>query len=499
MVDTKRAENLRQSTDMTPVDASVEVEVPAAALWEAFSRPRLWPKWNQCFLAVQNEALRLGDRLFWVFGPIKPYYPYVMPAVANIIEVEPGHKVTWEVTALPGFYAQHTYSIEPLDERRSRFRSWEKAYGPSFRGTKDFWLAHFWFVNQRSLEGARWLEREYQRYGDLSSLTEPPGIVSRVRQRVLTASAVAAPVWFYQAYVHQSAVTLAKGVHAVIGGGGNALVVEDGHEALLVDSKFPPGSELLARWIRKHIRAPITQLVNTHYHYDHAQGNELYPTAKVIAHEKVPELMVAQEGEYWSRHHRGMPVERVPNRGATITVGSTEVLLRHLGVAHTHGDLVVYLPEHDVLATGDLFFHTYYPFFDLSKAGASLSGLIAAIETLVKDYPTARVMPGHGPMATIEDFARYADYLRQLRDSVAACIARGQSEDEAVKNIDLKPWKKGVLPSFHDRRVSWATAETNVRAVYRLLASEQAAPSVSKAGTNGSGDRTKQKPLEWRA
>jgi cyclase len=248
-----------------------------------------------------------------------------------------------------------------------------------------------------------------------------------------------------------------------------------------VDTKFPPGSDVLARWIRKHISSPVKTLVNTHYHYDHAQGNEQYPGARILAHHSVPELMIAQEGEYWSKHYAGVPVDGVPDTGRTLRVGSTEVVLRHLGQAHTRGDLVAYLPAHNVLATGDLFFNTYYPFFDLSKAGASLSGLIHAIETLVNDYPDARVVPGHGPVGTIEDYRRYAQYLRHLRDQVAAAIAHGQTEDRAVNSIDLKTWKLRVLPSFHDRRVSWATPETNIRAVYRLLKAESAAHDAPAA------------------
>jgi hypothetical protein len=91
--------------------------------------------------------------------------------------------------------------------------------------TKAFWIAHFTFVKDRSLEGALWLEREYRRMGNLSSLTRPASIVSRARQALLTASAVVTPIWFYDAYLRQEPVTLANGVHALIGGGGNALVI----------------------------------------------------------------------------------------------------------------------------------------------------------------------------------------------------------------------------------------------------------------------------------
>ncbi|HKU36714.1 MAG TPA: MBL fold metallo-hydrolase [Polyangiales bacterium] len=483
-----KAERLERSTDMVPVDASVEVDIPAAELWDAFNHARLWPTWNKCFLMVGNDTLRLGDKLVWVFAPIKPYYPYVMPAVANIIELEPGRKVTWEVTAMPGFYAHHTYSVEAISATRSRFRSWEKAYGPSFRAMESFWLSHFWFVNRLSLEGARTLEREYRRFGNLGSLTHAPGLGSRVRQGLLTASAVAGPVWFYDAYIKQSAEQLAPGVHAVIGGGGNTLIVEDAGKALLVDTKFPPGSDVLARWVRKHVKSPIQYIVNTHYHYDHAQGNELYPEARIVAHHSVPELMIAQEGEYWSRHYAGLPSELIPDAGQRLQLGNTEIVLRHLGTGHTHGDLIAYLPAHDVLATGDLFFHTYYPFFDLSKAGVSLSGLIRAIDILVKDYAGARVVPGHGPLASTEDLARYAQYLRELRDRVAGCIARGESEDHAVASIELP--KRRVLPSFHDRRVSWATRETNIRAAYRLLKAEPSAQPVTRPRTIRPKDTT---------
>ena len=79
----------------------------------------------------------------------------------------PNRKVTWEVTVLPGFYALHTYLVEDLGEGRSRFGSWEKAMGPTFRSLKWFWVAHFVFVKDRSLVGARVLEQEYQRAGKL--------------------------------------------------------------------------------------------------------------------------------------------------------------------------------------------------------------------------------------------------------------------------------------------------------------------------------------------
>jgi glyoxylase-like metal-dependent hydrolase (beta-lactamase superfamily II) len=478
VVDLKRSQQLAASADMVPVSGAVEVDIPADELWEFFMRPYLWPSWNRCFLWAQNEQLKLGDELRWCFAPIRMFYPYVMPAVANIIELEPGRKVTWEVTALPGFYAHHTYSIDPLPGNRARFQSWEKATGWSFNLTKSFWLAHFTFVKDRSLEGALALASEYRKNGSLVPLTRPYGLKYRLEETLLTTGGMVAPLWFYEAYVKQAPVELAPGVRAIVGGGGNSLVVEDGGEVLLVDSKFPPGSDVLAKWLRKNTSAPVTKLVNTHYHYDHAQGNKNYPSATIYAHESVPELMRAQDGEYWSRNFTSVPTVKVPSEGQTLRVGNTEVELHHPGPAHTRGDLIVYLPAQKILVTGDLFFHTYYPFFDLSKAGVSLSGLIDAIEAIASRYPDAKVVPGHGPVTTSTELGAYGRYLRDLRERVRLALARGLSEDATVAEI-APTLARSVLPSFHQGHISWATADTNVRCIYQLVAAEQRKSAVS--------------------
>jgi hypothetical protein len=147
----QKTASLAASTDMEPIHGSVDLDIPCDVLWRAFDQPRLWPRWNRCFFWYRNETLKVGDKLIWSFEPIRPWFLYKMPAVANIIELEEGKRVTWEVTALPGFYAHHTYSIEDLGNGRSRFASWEKAYGWGFRLTRGFWLKHFTFVRNRSL------------------------------------------------------------------------------------------------------------------------------------------------------------------------------------------------------------------------------------------------------------------------------------------------------------------------------------------------------------
>jgi len=482
-MDEVRSRRLAASTDMTPVEGSVDIEVPADVLWALFTRPNRWPRWNPCFRWVYNTTLVEGEHLLWCFNPIKKWYPYIMPATANVIEVEPGRRVTWEVNALPGFYAHHTYSIDALPGGRSRFRSWEKATGRGFLATKKFWVEHFTFVKDRSLEGARTLESIYRRDGDLYSLEEQSDRLVSSKDGALTALSAVAPLWFVGAKVRPKVTELAPGVHAVLGAGGNSLVVENGGEALLVDTKFPPGSNLLVRWVRKNVKSPVTTVVNTHYHYDHTQGNENYPRATVIAHARAREYMLEQDGDFWSDRRAGLPAVGVDDRGQTITVGSQEVQLFYPGPAHTRADLVVYLPKEKILATGDLFFNTYYPFFDSSRAGVAIPGIIRAIRHVADAFPDARVVPGHGPLATIDELRQYASYLEDLVQAVTAAVGAGQSEQEAVRTIDLSKWPRAVLPSLHGHRLAWGTRENNIRSVYRVLAAQKAAGAAKTAVT----------------
>lgn len=140
-----------------PVEGTTEVALPVERLWEAFADVRGWPRWNPCmsWARITGGELKQGATLYWAFKPIRPRYLYRLPALARIVECEPAGKVTWEVSGFPGFHARHSYTFEALGPDRSRFGSWEVAEGPAFRALRGFWLAHFRFVRDESLAGAR--------------------------------------------------------------------------------------------------------------------------------------------------------------------------------------------------------------------------------------------------------------------------------------------------------------------------------------------------------
>ncbi|QIG49478.1 MBL fold metallo-hydrolase [Nordella sp. HKS 07] len=487
-------DTLERSKDMQPVHGSIELAVSADQLWQAFDQPRLWPRWNTCFFWCANRRLELGRQLVWCFEPIRPWYGYKFPAIAKVVELEPGRKVTWEVTALPGFYARHTYSVEPLPDGRSRFSSCEQAYGWGFRVLRKFWLSHFTFVKDRSLSGARQLEIRHLAGDRIDGDTLPRrnyfgflfsiivwaawiyGLASLNIATLIVAIALLAgrlAYAFYDLYVRLDCQRVAPGIHVALNGGGNTLVVEDGDDVLLVDTKFPPASHALMRWLRKSTLLPVTMTVNTHYHYDHSHGNVLFPNAERFAFDKAPDFMRARDGAWWSRHAEVLPDRLVSPAGTTIQVGGQQVELLHLGPGHTHGDLIVRVPKFNVIATGDLIFNGYYMFFDEGREGVDLMGNVDKLRWLVAQWPDAIFMPGHGQLARANDLLRAADFIEDLLKQAKDVRASGGTETDAVRRIDLRRWNLLILPSFHEGKLAWATKASNAKAAWRLTASSQ--------------------------
>jgi glyoxylase-like metal-dependent hydrolase (beta-lactamase superfamily II) len=474
VTDQEKAAKLFASKDMVPVQGTVDVDIPIDVLWASFEHANFWPRWNKCFFRARNKDLVKGEHLIWTFEPIKPWLPYKMWATANIVELVPQQKVTWEVTALPGMYARHTYHMEDLGDGRTRFGSWEQGMGWGFRLMRWFWLKHFTFVKDESLKGALTLQDQYRKTGllaadDMQKKSYVGFWVVMVLLLALLVGLIAAGV-FYAKYMRVNSTELAPGVRAFFGGGGNSLLVENGGQALVVDTKFAPGSTMEHRWIERHHAGPVTMIVNTHYHYDHTQGNSLYSAADKIAYRNVPELMKKNDGDWWDSHPEGIPTDLIDGE-RVVHVGAIEVRLEHPPAAHTSGDLWIYLPQQNIIATGDLVFNGYYPFLDQPEGGTSIPGMIEAVRALAREHPDAVFMPGHGPLANANDLLHYADYLEAMQAAALAAHAARWTEDEAAKRNELGKWNLSILPSHHHNKMIWSTAANDARWAYILTGS----------------------------
>jgi cyclase len=195
--------------------------------------------------------------------------------------------------------------------------------------------------------------------------------------------------------------------------------------------------------------APIRLAVNTHWHGDHTFGNALLPASTVlISHEHTRSeiladtMLTTELPPIWSpTPDWGLSQTRAPTvvlyQDLTVFAGNHRIDLRHPGhEAHTHGDVVAWLPQQRVLFAGDLLFHHVTP---LVLQG-SFAGALRSLDWL-RQFPAARIVPGHGPLIDEaelgEVLAAQTRYFQLIQHTARAGLAAGRTPLQAARDCDL--------------------------------------------------------------
>jgi glyoxylase-like metal-dependent hydrolase (beta-lactamase superfamily II) len=175
-------------------------------------------------------------------------------------------------------------------------------------------------------------------------------------------------------------------VTALIGAGGNIVVLPGSDGKLIVDSGYSTAREKIAAALDGISREPVKNLVNTHWHFDHTDGNEWMHSAgaTITAHENTKKhLSTTTRVDDWNFTFPPLPAAAIPTdlTGAekTLHLNGATVALKYYDPAHTDGDISVYFAEADVFHTGDTWWNGHYPFIDYSTGG-SINGMINAAE-----------------------------------------------------------------------------------------------------------------------
>jgi len=228
-------------------------------------------------------------------------------------------------------------------------------------------------------------------------------------------------------------------VSALIGSGGNIAVLPGSDGKLIVDSGYLSSREKIAAALDGISRDPVKHLVNTHWHFDHTDGNEWLHSAgaTIMAHENTKKhLSATTRVDDWDFTFPPSPAAAIPTEitGAekTLHLNGAIVALKYYDPAHTDGDISIYFTEADVLHTGDTWWNGHYPFIDYSTGG-SINGMIKAAEAnLAMVTDKTIVIPGHGPVGGKTEMIEYRDILASIRDRVAALKGEGKSFNEIV-------------------------------------------------------------------
>jgi glyoxylase-like metal-dependent hydrolase (beta-lactamase superfamily II) len=213
-------------------------------------------------------------------------------------------------------------------------------------------------------------------------------------------------------------------------------------EALVIDTRGTYGQarEILAD-VRELTADPVTVVVDTHGHWDHAFGNAVFRPAAIWGHERCGAFM-ERTGEARKQTIEAEtpevagelaevvidPPERTFADTASAAVGGREVTLRYLGRGHTDHDIVLTVPGAGVLFAGDLFENGAVPFYgdgyplDWPATAASVTAMVGA----------SVVVPGHGDHAGLDFAERQTASITALAELARKVHAREIALEDAI-------------------------------------------------------------------
>jgi len=278
------------------------------------------------------------------------------------------------------------------------------------------------------------------------------------------------------------------GIYHAVGTGslavvGNSSFIVNDDDVIVVDDHVSPAAAwVLLEEIKEVTKKPVRTVINTHFHFDHAHGNQIFdPTVQIIGHEFTRRMLLSNSigMPLYQNYLTGMPTQidglkkqiasatdaaakaklqtqlqvtennlasqkelkpTPPNITLTTQMtlfrGTREIQIRYLGRGHTAGDVVVYLPTEKVVMTGDFLTAA------LSNMSDSFPNEWADSLDALKKLDFDTVLPGHGEAFTDKAKIDYFQaYLRDVWTEVSRLKQQGVSAEEASKRADLTKHK----------------------------------------------------------
>lgn len=254
--------------------------------------------------------------------------------------------------------------------------------------------------------------------------------------------------------VQIKATKVAGNVYMLEGAGGNIGVSVGDDGILIVDDEFAPLADKIRASLKTLGQGKLRFILNTHWHGDHTGGNVAFgPEAPIIAHDNVRKrLSTEQRSEFFKSTTPASPKEALPvitfDQALSVHFNGEEIRAIHFPHGHTDGDSVIFFSKSNVVHLGDDFFAGSFPFVDL-ESGGSVEGLVQNIGELIGKIPAgAKLIPGHGPISTLDDLKSYHHMLVETTSIVRQKIAAGKTLEQ-IKGEGLpaewKPWGTGFI------------------------------------------------------
>jgi glyoxylase-like metal-dependent hydrolase (beta-lactamase superfamily II) len=233
--------------------------------------------------------------------------------------------------------------------------------------------------------------------------------------------------------------SLRGNITVLMGSGGNITVLSGKGGKFLVDAGISKSKEKLQVALNRISPSPLKYVVNTHWHWDHTDGNASMHSAgaTIVAHKNtLKHLTKTTHVDAWNWTFDPVTAGARPtllvNHKRTFNFAGTSIEVENFGGGHTDGDLWVYFKKADVLASGDTFWNGIYPYID-NEDGGSIDGAIKwANKAVARTTDHTIVIPGHGAVGTRTQLIEFRDMLVTVRNNVAALKQQGKSLDEII-------------------------------------------------------------------
>jgi cyclase len=241
---------------------------------------------------------------------------------------------------------------------------------------------------------------------------------------------------------------LGGGIFVIFGQGGNIGVSTGSDGAFVIDDQYQNSAAANLAKIKEISGGAPRYLVNTHWHGDHAGGNQAFAEAgaMIFAHENVLKRL---SGEVKSIGFNGQTAPASPEPawpvvtftdGIDFYLNDETIKVYKVRSSHTDGDSMVYFVEPDILHMGDVFFNGLFPVID-PGSGGSVEGYLAAMkETLGRVGDKTRIIPGHGEIGDKAALQRQIAMLEGSIKAVQARIKAGDTLQQTIAKKPLKPW-----------------------------------------------------------
>lgn len=234
-------------------------------------------------------------------------------------------------------------------------------------------------------------------------------------------------------------------VYMLQGSGGNIGVSVGSDGILIVDDQYAPLADKIKAALKTLGEGKLKFILNTHWHGDHTGGNAAFSSeGSIIAHTNVRKRL-AEGMNVPGRITRPASKEALPiitfDQSVSIHFNGEEIRALHLPRGHTDGDAVIYFTSANVVHMGDLFFNGMFPFVDIDSGG-DVEGYIKNVaEVLGKLPPGAKIIPGHGPLATADDLKKFHDMMMKTTGIVRDKMKAGKTLDQIKAEGLPEEWK----------------------------------------------------------